>query len=383
MSIILIRDGNYRTQKRRKYAIVTPMHTAVSTLQLDAVRDLIDTRLSTYCALRISEAKHIGAGYGELWQAIDSLLQSGGKRFRPYMLIASYQAYSGQEKYETIIPAALAQELIHQAMLIHDDIIDRDTVRYGVPNITGTYNEVYSTYINDTTERTHMSQSAALLAGDALLSESYRLLSEINLSQSVVAQAVQILSNGVFEVIGGELLDTENAFLPVGSVSAAVIARFKTASYSFISPITMGAVLGGAPAHEIRLLKQFAEYLGVGYQLRDDLLGIFGDSEKTGKSTTTDISEGKRTYLIEQFDDMATKQQKDEFYSLFHRSDLTEAQVARVKSLLIESGAKAKTEEQIDEFRKKATLIVNELEIHADTKAIFQTLIVRCLQREI
>jgi geranylgeranyl pyrophosphate synthase len=358
------------------------MHTAVSTLHIDAVKNLIDTRLTRFCELRISEASHIGPSYSTLWQSITSLLQAGGKRFRPYMLIATYVAYSGQEDFEKIVPAALAQELIHQAMLIHDDIIDRDTIRYGVKNIAGQYDDSYAAHIDKRSERTHMSLSAALLAGDVLLSDSYRLLSEVDRPQSLVNQAIQILGNGVFEVVGGELLDTESAFLPAGSVRAEVVARFKTASYSFISPITMGAVLAGAPAHEIRLLRQFAEYLGVGYQLRDDLLGVFGDTTKIGKSTTTDITEGKRTYLIEQFDAQAHDEQKATFYQLFHRSDLTESQFEAVKSLIIASGAKTTVEAEIDTLYKKATRIVAELELDATFKHIFLELIERCLQRE-
>lgn len=359
------------------------MHTAVSTLHIDAVKTLIDTRLTQFCELRIAEADHIGPSYGALWQSIASLLQAGGKRFRPYMLVATYAAYSTQEDFEKVIPAALAQELIHQAMLIHDDIIDRDTIRYGVKNIAGQYNDSYALHIDELSERTHMSLSAALLAGDVLLSDAYRLLSEVDRPQLLVNQAIQVLGNGVFEVVGGELLDTESAFLPTGSVQAEAVARFKTASYSFISPITMGAVLAGAPAHEIRLLRQFAEYLGIGYQLRDDLLGLFGDGAKTGKSTTTDITEGKRTYLIEQFDASANSEQKTAFYQLFHRSNLTESQFAKAKSLIVASGAKAAVEAKIDTLYKKATLIVNELELDAAIKQIFLELVERCLQREV
>jgi geranylgeranyl pyrophosphate synthase len=137
-----------------------------------------------------------------------------------------------------------------------------------------------------------MAQSTALLAGDILLSDAYLLLSKVAVADEFLRPAIKIFANGVFEVVGGELLDSESGFL--NSVSAEVIARYKTASYSFISPITMGATLGGASQHEVRLLKQFSEYLGVGYQLRDDLLGVFGDGEKTGKVLQQTSSKASR-----------------------------------------------------------------------------------------
>jgi geranylgeranyl diphosphate synthase, type II len=359
------------------------MQPTVSAPTITQVKELIDYRLNEYCAVRIRSAATIGEQYETLWKTVQTLIQAGGKRFRPYMLITAFSAYSDEDAdVEAILPAALAQELIHQAVLIHDDIIDRDTMRYGIQNVAGQYDAIYKPDIKSASERSHMTMSSALLAGDALLSDAYHFLSRVKASPEQLSQATSILSQGVFEVIGGELLDTESSFLAPGTISAETVGRFKTASYSFISPITMGAVLAGAPQTEIQMLRQLSEYLGIGYQLRDDLLGVFGDSTQTGKSTSSDIIEGKRTYLIEQFELLADEQQKQAFASIFHNNQASESDVETARQLLIQSGALKKAEEAIELLETKAHAVVNLLSIADESKAVLADLIQHCLSRE-
>ncbi len=358
------------------------MSTTVLAPSLTEVKTLIDARLSDYCKVRTISAAQVGERYQLLWSSITTLLETGGKRLRPFMLITAFDTYAPEGDIEAILPAALAQEMIHVAMLIHDDIIDRDDTRYGIKNIIGQYEDRYTQHIKNPQERMHMTHSSALLAGDVLLSDSYRLLSRVTCSPEIMTKAMAILSNSVFEVVGGELLDTESSFISSADIHAENIARYKTASYSFISPLVMGATLAGAPEEEVQLLHQFAEVLGVGYQLRDDLLGVFGDEEQTGKSTSTDITEGKRTYLIEQFEQCATATQKKQFANIFHKSTASEEEIVKAKKILLESGAKSRVEERIDELQNTATTILRLLSISDEAKAPFQHLISICLDRE-
>lgn len=358
------------------------MSTTVLAPSLTEVKTLIDARLSDYCKVRTLSAAQVGERYQLLWNSISTLLEKGGKRLRPFMLITAFDTHAPDGDIEAILPAALAQEMIHVAMLIHDDIIDRDDTRYGIKNIIGQYEDLYVPYIQDPQERTHMTHATALLAGDVLLSDSYRLLSRVNCAPEVITQAMAILSNGVFEVVGGELLDTESSFIASSDIHAENIARYKTASYSFISPLTMGATLAGAAPEEIRLLHQFAEVLGVGYQLRDDLLGTFGEESQTGKSTSTDITEGKRTFLIEQFELCATATQKKQFAEIFHNPDASDEAISAAKNILRESGAKARVEERITDLQQTAEKIIALLSISDEAKKPFQQLMAICLDRE-
>jgi geranylgeranyl diphosphate synthase type II len=358
------------------------MHTTLTALDSTTAKTLVDSYLAEYSKTRQQDAEIIGASYVRLWRSIEKLLSSGGKRFRPYMVLGTYQAYAPDAPLNDVLAAAAAQELLHLAMLIHDDIIDRDTIRYGVQNITGQYLDFYATYIHDEEERSHMATAAAVLAGDALIADAHALLRKTNVSEGRLRRAEAIMTKAIFDVIGGELLDTEIAHLPKGSISTLDVARHKTASYSFVSPLTMGAVLAGAPEKDIALLTELAHHLGVGYQFRDDLLGVFGDEATTGKSASTDLTEGKRTYLIEQFEQLASEEQQSDFFAIFHRHDASDDELARAKILLIESGAKDAVEAAIDDHRSSAEQRIEQLSISTESRALYHELVKRCLTRE-
>ncbi len=359
------------------------MNPSISIMDLTATKALTDTHIQRYCEERKANARHISPRYVALWDSVESLLLAGGKRLRPHLLITSYMAYAKSGNLDDVLPAAVAQELLHSAMLIHDDIIDRDAVRYGVDNISGQYDIAYAPFLSDKTERSHMSLSAALLAGDILLSDAHRMLRSVNRPEELVDQATEILSRGVFEVVGGELLDTEVAFLPAGIINAETIAKFKTASYSFTSPLTMGATLAGASEGELFLLTQLSENLGIGYQLRDDILGVFGDEDKTGKSTSTDIIEGKRTFLIEQFEAIASPPQRTRFFEIFHSAKATEQELKEARTLLIDSGAKEHVERRIDTLREVSYKLIAQLDINDAAKQELHYVAEHCLKREV
>lgn len=359
------------------------MQAVVSLIDVSAAKKLTDEYIHDFCSRRSGEALELGPAYSRLWQSIEKLLLAGGKRFRPYMVLATYQVYQPKNDLKAILPAAVAQELIHSAMLVHDDIIDRDMIRYGVKNIAGQYDEYYQPYLQDTDERNHMTLSAALLAGDALLADAHKVLRKTNRASELVDQAEDILNTSIFEVIGGELLDSEIAFLPEGAITAEVISRYKTASYSFVGPLTTGAVLAEAPETDINILKEFAIIVGIGYQFRDDILGMFGDTKLTGKSTTTDIKEGKRTYLIEQFETVANDTQKELFFSIFHQPEASDQEIETAKNILIESGALQSVEDRIEQLRQQAFEKISQLSLSEDGKSMYEGLVNHCLKREV
>lgn len=350
-------------------------------MSISEVKQSIDRCLKQYYQSRIDDASKIHSRYQYLWENIGVQLAAGGKRFRPYMLIMAYQTYATDPDPQPILPAAIAIELVHQAMLIHDDIIDRDTIRHGIQNISGSYRREYALFISEAGEREHSADSSALLAGDLLLSDAYRLLSQVKSDPQSVLTVTNILSDAVFSTVGGELLDIEQTFISDNSIAAQTIARHKTASYSFVAPLTIGAVLAGASSGELGLLRRYAARLGIGYQMRDDLLGVFGDESQTGKSVLSDIAEGKRTYLLEQFDKCASPSQKAEFYQLFHTLDSSVESTVRSKQLLEVSGARTSVEAEIDSLRSQAITLARQLRLDCDRQQVFYQLVDICLNR--
>jgi len=359
-----------------KHVGITPAITLTPTES----KAVIDAFIAPLLQQRAEEARRMSPHYETLWQDIQKLYSAGGKRLRSYMTLLAFESFSTRPT-DSVLPAAAAQELLHVAMLIHDDIIDRDDIRYGVKNVAREYLDHYEEIIENVDDRRHYAQSAAILAGDLLISEAYNLLTETDAEPSAIIAALRLLSKAVFQVIGGELLDTEAAFRGADAADPLLIAEQKTASYSFVGPLLMGATLAQATPEQLETLQRFAEQLGTAYQLRDDIIGIFGDKAVTGKSVDGDLKEGKRTFLIEEFYRLATENQKVTFDALFGRHDLNAEAIALAKSLLIESGAKHAVEVLIDAYQEHVHALLASLTIDEHHRAQFSDLIDLCLRR--
>lgn len=342
---------------------------------------MIDQFLLPLLTQRTSEARSISPHYETLWQDIQSLYTAGGKRLRSYITLLTFESYSDRP-VETILPAAAAQELLHLAMLIHDDIIDRDDIRYGVKNIARGYLDHYEEIIKDIVDRRHYANSAAILAGDLLISEASILVTETQTDKTTLIKTQRLLSGAVFQVIGGELLDTEAAFRGIDAASPLSIAEQKTASYSFVNPLLMGATLAQVAPDQLEVLQTFGEQLGVAYQLRDDIIGLFGDKEVTGKSVSSDILEGKQTLLIEEFYKRADETQRITFDALFGQRTLKADEIKTVKSLIVETGAKDAVEQLITAYHEHTNKLVDEFSVDDAHKAAFSDLISICLKRD-
>ena len=322
-------------------------------LTLKTVRKDVNEVLDEFYETRLLCAQTMHPSYARLWEAMRATHQAGGKRLRPNLMLLAYQGYGGRD-YKVVLPVAAALELLHNCLLMHDDIIDQDYVRHGAPNVAGRYQQTYGSYLTQADRTTHYANSAALLAGDLLLAGSYELIHTSRLTAERKARALSLLDEAVFVVGGGELLDTEAPFTGDDSADSLVVARLKTAQYSFVTPLTIGAVLAGAAEQDITHLRQAGEALGIAFQLTDDLLGIFGDEAVTGKSTKSDLREGKRTYLVERALELATKPEQERLLAVLGDPAITGADEQAVRDILIRCGAKAATEALVDEECEQA-----------------------------
>lgn len=313
-------------------------------------KTVVEDTLRIFLDRKKEAALAIHPSYRQLLDEIDRVVFSGGKRLRPHLVFLGCGTYD-----ETAATVAAAHELLHTALLAHDDIIDRDAVRHGQPTIHSAYNSAYRHVLADTSEREHFSESAALLAGDLLISFAYELLSKASLPEKQRTALVSLFSEGMFEVIGGELLDTEAAFVDEPA-DPLTIYRYKTASYSLISPLLSGAIMS-SPAYDhasLDALRQFATSTGIAYQIKDDLLGVVGESNLTGKSTTSDLREGKRTFLIDTFISTAAPDRLALFDQTFGHADATDDDLALLQDVIRASDAVAATETAVHDHTRQA-----------------------------
>lgn len=344
------------------------------------IRAKVDANIFKYIDERLKQAKSVDDDYERLWREIHTLMGAGGKRIRSRIVLLTYQMLGGED-VESIIPIAAAHELLHLGMLIHDDIIDRDYVRYGVKNIAGTYGDIYATTVKNPEHRLHYAQASAILAGDLMLSDAYQLILSANIEPAKIVEVQKIFGNGIFEVIGGELLDTEAVFRGEGAASSEKIALHKTASYTFSLPMLVGACLAGASVAQRMQVTTFAQNLGIAFQLRDDVLGIFGNEDETGKTNTGDIREGKRTYMIEQFYELASDDHKQEFDQFFGKNDISNEQARRVRQLLIASHALEATEQAITRYTQKARATISAMGVEPAYLGELNELIILATER--
>ncbi len=306
-------------------------------------------------------AVEVHAAYAQLWQTIDDLIMAGGKRMRPYLTYIAHTLFADTNNSD-IFTIAAAQEFLHFALLIHDDIIDRDTIRYGQKNIMGQYESIYAA-AKDNTD--HFASGAALMAGDLALAQAYDLINQSALPASKKFETIRYLSQSIFYVAGGELLDMEATFRQP-CADYFTIAQHKTARYSFVGPLLTGANIASAPALSVTHLTKFGLNLGIAYQLADDLLGLYGNQESIGKPIISDLREGKKTHLFEVIQQLSSPADHKYFSQVWGNPQVTVQDVNQVRQIGIHTGAKSRVEELMRQYARQSLQSLNDLSVASD-----------------
>jgi geranylgeranyl diphosphate synthase, type II len=299
--------------------------------------DLVEDALQRFFTDSKLRAVAVNATYLGLWEALERAT-AGGKRSRPRLVMLAYRQLGGTD-YPSAAELAASYELLHSALIIHDDVIDRDFVRRGIPNVSGHYRSRALRAGISRALADHAGISAALLAGDLALSSAYRLLRRIDAPSAVGRRLNAILDDAIFSSVGGEVLDIEFSRTPdMPSLEEITkTAHQKTSVYSFEAPLQAGAVLAGAPEPVVAALTAFGRYAGIAYQIADDVLGVFGKESRTGKTSWGDLREGKRTALLSY---AATQPSWSSIAPLIGSQDMTCADADYVRSVLVSCGAR-------------------------------------------
>lgn len=279
-----------------------------------------------------------------LWSALASSTE-GGKRFRPALLIATHRALGGTCP-EAAVQVGAAVELLHTAFVVQDDVIDEDQVRRGAPSLPGAFAQEAGRRGASPAGARRYGDAAGILAGDLGLLTAFRAISRCHAPPEVIESLLDLLETTVHASAAGELADVR---LQLGLSEdstplreALAVAELKTAVYSFRLPLQAGALLAGASEQALHGLGEIGGQLGVGFQLFDDLLGVFGDERRTGKSALNDLREGKRTALLAH---ASTTDVWPQLTPLVGCADLAEDDARLARELLTASGSRAWTED--------------------------------------
>lgn len=281
-----------------------------------------------------------------LWQELQQQTE-GGKRFRPALLTGLYAALGGAD-HEVAARVGDAVELLHTAFVIHDDVIDGDSVRRGRPNIAGTFTDRATATGAAAGRARRYGEAAGILAGDLALAGAVREIALCGARPAVVARLLDLLEEVLHRSAAGELADVRVSLSADASMAEALdIAEWKTAAYSFQLPMQAAAILTGADDEVVHAFTQAGRALGIAFQLRDDLDGVFAPVEQTGKDPLCDLREGKCTALI-----VAARSTPlwEQLKTLVGDPDLSSQGAQRARDLLELSGARRAVETRVSEL---------------------------------
>ncbi len=344
----------------------------------------IDERLEKLFTDRVVAAKLIDPVYSELITEMGRFIARGGKRLRPYLTYLAYFGYGGKNE-DAILELAASQELFHNFLLIHDDIIDGDSRRYSGDNITGRYVKILGKGGLSQADSQHYAVAVALLAGDVNAALAFEAIANSNFDDGLKVTATARMARMIFEIVGGELLDVLLPMEPFTKITEPrlnQVISYKTTSYSFEAPLQLGALMAKAEDAEQDAISQFAMPLGAAFQITDDLLGMFGEEAITGKSITTDLKEGKRTLLIHFGLELAKGMDLIVLKQNLGNKALSESDHNAVVAVLEHCGARAKTEALANNYAQIAKDRLSLLSVTSEVKASLGKLILACVNRQ-
>ncbi|HEY6933488.1 MAG TPA: polyprenyl synthetase family protein [Marmoricola sp.] len=307
---------------------------------------------------------------------------AGGKRFRAAFCWWGHRAVRPPDDESALLKACASLELLHASALVHDDLIDASGTRRGRPATHRAFEALHRSHGWPGAPGRY-GASAAILLGDLLLSWSDEMLRTCGLPPQRVLEALGYFDLTRSEVVTGQFLDVSAQARGASDVDVAMtVVRYKSAKYSVERPLHIGAALAGASQALIGQLSRFGLPLGEAFQLRDDLLGVFGDPEVTGKPAGDDLTEGKRTVLVALALDALPPAQA----ALLDRSlgtSLSEEQVTGLRELIDASGAREQVEQVIGQLTERALAALDAADVTDEARPVLRGLAAAATQRTV
>jgi geranylgeranyl diphosphate synthase type I len=308
----------------------------------------------------------------------------GGKRMRPAFCYWGYVAAAGGEAPPAVVDVAASMDLLHLSALIHDDLIDGSDTRRGGP--------AAHRFFEDHHRRQHWlgdsarwGASAAILLGDLLFAWSTTMVEQAAMPGERGRRARPYLDAMRSEVLAGQFLELINQTKPAKREDylreARLVMDYKSAKYTVARPVQIGAALGGAGDDVQHGLGRFGDHVGRAFQMRDDLLGVFGDPVITGKPTGDDLREGKKTVLIGYALRLASVPAAEQLTALLGNPDLTQAEVDTARQILTECGAVGATERAIETEAASGMKHLHRLHLSAEGTYALMNLVHSAVER--
>ncbi|WP_274563343.1 polyprenyl synthetase family protein [Streptomyces spiramyceticus] len=356
---------------------------SLDALDLVGLRARVDAELAAFLNARTSEACSWNPGCGELLAQVCAFVVNGGKRLRPLLSVLGWQAAApGCRVPAAVLRVAASLELFHAFALIHDDVMDDSDLRLGHPTVHRAMAKRHERPGDSRADR--IGVGAAILAGDLALAWSDELLHTAGLHSGQLAAVLPLVDMMRKEIVYGQYLDLTSTLRGTGDVDTALaVARYKTAKYTFERPLHLGAALADAPKDLRAALSAYALPAGEAFQLRDDLLGVFGDPAETGKPVLDDLRQGKPTVLVAVAYERATPRQRGILDRLVGSADLDENNAPQVRRILVDVGAVDTVKSMIRARYRQAIAALGAADLAPPLHAALSTLAGTALERSV
>ncbi len=293
-----------------------------------------------------------------LIKSMEDFSKRGGKRLRPILMIQGYNLFKA-ENHE-IIKISISIELIHNFLLVHDDVMDRDILRRGGLTINKLYSNYFKSSVN-TGSDTHLGNATAITIGNIFCSLGNAVIGNSSFPEKNKCKALNAISEIITNVGIGQCYDimysrkedlTEKEIL--------IMYNLKTAVYSFSGPLVLGATLAGASKTSIKKIESFSKPLGLAFQIKDDLLDLYGTESMLGKPVGSDFREAKKTLLLTTMLKLATPKERKEILIFLGNKKLNKRDINRLKKIGVEGGAFDYCNSLSDRLINKATVILRK-----------------------
>jgi geranylgeranyl diphosphate synthase type I len=353
---------------------------AANPLGVADLGDRVRKALEVFLEKQAATLDAIAEDLGPVADALTEFLMNGGKRLRPAFCYWGWRGAGGADTDE-IVAAASCLELLHACALIHDDVMDGSDTRRGKPAIHRRFATLHrgEQWLGDAES---FGRSAAILLGDLCLIWADQMFSTSGLPGDALLRATPTYDAMRGELMAGQYLDLLEQVLGGRDVDRALrVARYKSAKYTIERPLHLGGVLAGATRETLDAYTAYGLPLGEAFQLRDDVLGVFGNPAQTGKPAGDDLREGKRTVLIATAVTRATEAQAAVVRRLLGDPGLDDDGVQRLREVIAETGALDHVERLIDVRTDEALAALDDAPVEDEARAVLATLATAATRR--
>lgn len=301
-----------------------------------------------------------------IFNSIKDFALRKGKRVRPALFIIGYLGFS-KKIPQGLYRSAVSLELLHDFMLIHDDIIDKSDMRRGKPAM----HVVLQKYIGNRPKAKFNGQDLAIVLGDMIYAFSIHSFLSVKEDPKRKEAALKKLLEAAFYTGSGEFIELLCGLKSLKETKRPEIDRiydFKTATYTFAAPLTIGATLAGAKPHEIKKLFNYGISLGRAFQIKDDIIGLFGEESEIGKPNLTDIREAKKTLLVWYAYHHTSKTNQARIRKIFGKDNAGLADLLAMRKIVTEAGALSFCQNEIRKSLRSTLKIIDSSSMKAPYK---------------